>query len=386
MEKHLFYYTSHSQFFNPINRPSVSYCEQEDEVHYHPDPFNGHEYVDLGLPSGTLWAKCNVGANSETDYGLYFAWGETQGYANASTKAFSWSDYKFNPSGDGETFTKYNATDGKTMLDIEDDVAYTNMGGDWHMPTGEQCRELFSETTNGFVTNAGVFTQYAWNDTDGYSSPTETTTTINNWGTAGHFFFKNSYTSVTDAISAEDYLFIPAAGYCNGGEVIDVGEWGNVWYSSLSTGNVVGAWYFYFGNDEAGVNDGNRCCGQSVRGVIQGPVKYTYSIGFQTKDDNELFTSQSLNRIPTVSEQTSLMSLCALTYDSLQKVILTFEDGTVVSSEGKNPKNYIEWGSSRSGSFQYPLFTWQASIFPNNFNMPEQVKAQSVTIEVYIKE
>jgi len=60
-----------------------------------------YEYVDLGLPSGTLWAKCNIGANSETDYGLYFAWGETQGYADASTKAFSWSDYKFNPSGDG---------------------------------------------------------------------------------------------------------------------------------------------------------------------------------------------------------------------------------------------------------------------------------------------
>lgn len=65
------------------------------------DKFNGYEYVDLGLPSGTLWAKMNVGAESETDYGLYFAWGETQGYADASTKAFSWADYKFNPSGDG---------------------------------------------------------------------------------------------------------------------------------------------------------------------------------------------------------------------------------------------------------------------------------------------
>lgn len=41
---------------------------------------NGHEYVDLGLPSGTLWANMNVGANSETDNGLYFAWGETTGY------------------------------------------------------------------------------------------------------------------------------------------------------------------------------------------------------------------------------------------------------------------------------------------------------------------
>lgn len=73
-------------------------------------------------------------------------------------------------------------------------------------------------------------------------------------------------------------------------------------------------------------------------------------------------------------------------YNNLQKVILTFEDGTVVSSEGKNPKNYIEWGFKRSGSISTPMFQWWASIFPNNFNMPEQVKAQSVTIEVYIKE
>ena len=79
MEKHLYYYSQHLQYSEPTNKPAVSYCEQEDEVHYHPDPFNGHEYVDLGLPSGTLWAKCNVGAQNETDYGLYFAWGETTG-------------------------------------------------------------------------------------------------------------------------------------------------------------------------------------------------------------------------------------------------------------------------------------------------------------------
>ena len=62
--------------------PNVSHCIQENHVHYNPlvDPYNGHAYVDLGLPSGTKWAKMNVGASSETDAGLYFAWGETQGY------------------------------------------------------------------------------------------------------------------------------------------------------------------------------------------------------------------------------------------------------------------------------------------------------------------
>lgn len=97
-----------------------------------------YEYVDLGLPSGTLWAKMNAGAESETDTGLYFAWGETQGYTAEQVgvdKQFSWSDYKFNPSGDGSTFTKYNLTDNKVVLDAEDDAAAVNMGGEWHMPT-----------------------------------------------------------------------------------------------------------------------------------------------------------------------------------------------------------------------------------------------------------
>ena len=271
MEKHLFYYTSHSQFSEPTNKPAVSYCEQEDEVHYHPDPFNGHEYVDLELPSGTLWAKCNVGASSETNAGLYFAWGETQGYAASQVgtgegqKKFSWNDYKY---GSSSNLTKYNATDGKTVLDAEDDAAHVNMGGDWHMPNKTQCEELFKETKNGFVTNAGAFTQYAWSDSDGYSSPTQTTATISNWDTAGYFFFKNSYTSVTDAISAEDYLFIPAAGHCNGGKVLGGGEWGVVWASSLNTGGVGSAWGFDFGSDEAGVDGSYRCRGQSVRGVV----------------------------------------------------------------------------------------------------------------------
>lgn len=228
-----------------------------------------YEYVDLGLPSGTLWAKMNVGAKSETDPGLYFAWGETEGHADASTKAFTWADYKFNPSGDGKTFTKYNSTDNKVVLDAEDDAASVNMGGEWHMPNEEQCVELFKETKNGFVTNAGAFTQYAWSDSDGHSSPTQTTATISNWDTAGYFFFKNSYTSVTDAISAEDYLFIPVAGNYYDGKVNDEGECGDVWSSSLNTGNVGNAWYFSFGSDGAGVNDDDyRCSGRSVRGVV----------------------------------------------------------------------------------------------------------------------
>lgn len=229
-----------------------------------------YEYVDLGLPSGTLWAKMNVGAKSETDYGLYFAWGETEGYTASQVgtdKQFTWADYKF---GTSDNLTKYNSTDNKVVLDAEDDAAAFNMGGEWHMPTAEQYKELLKETKNGFVTNDGTFTQYAWNDNDrnDYSSPTQTTATISGWSTAGYFFFKNTYTSVTDAITANDYLFIPAAGSCDDGEVHDVGEWGYVWRSSLVTDDVRSAWSFYFGGSEAGGGNDDRLLGYSVRGVI----------------------------------------------------------------------------------------------------------------------
>lgn len=237
------------------------------------DAFNGYEYVDLGLPSGTKWAKMNVGAQTETDYGLYFAWGETQGYTASQVgngegqKAFSWNDYKFNPSGDESTFTKYNSTDGKTVLDLEDDAASVNWGGDWHMPNRAQCIELFKETKNGFVTNKGSFTQYAWSDND-HPSPTRITATISGWNTAGYFFFKSDVSDMDAAITSGDYLFVPAAGSCEVGEVLDVGFFGGVRASALGSEHVEDAWGFGFGSDGAGVGINNRFSGQSVRGVV----------------------------------------------------------------------------------------------------------------------
>lgn len=115
------------------------------------DPY---EYVDLGLPSGLLWAKYNVGATTEGDPGLFFQFGDTQGYTvdqigdEERQKSFSQDDYKFYV--DGE-YIKYNSKDGKTVLDMEDDGVRANMGGDWRMPTFEECQELFSETDFYFV-------------------------------------------------------------------------------------------------------------------------------------------------------------------------------------------------------------------------------------------
>ena len=96
--------------------------------------------VDLGLPSGTIWATCNLGASSPEEYGDYYAWGETE-----PKDTYYWKYYKF---GNMYDLTKYNKEDRKTILDPEDDAAHILLGGKWHIPTQEQMKELIDNTTN----------------------------------------------------------------------------------------------------------------------------------------------------------------------------------------------------------------------------------------------
>lgn len=95
----------------------------------------GVEYVDLGLPSGTLWATCNVGATKPEDYGDYFAWGET-----TAKERYSYENYKYY---DGTDFLKYPSPDG-LELEPGDDAAYVHWGAGWCMPSIEQCEELIN--------------------------------------------------------------------------------------------------------------------------------------------------------------------------------------------------------------------------------------------------
>ena len=117
---------------------------------------NVHEYVDLGLPSGTLWATCNVGASSPEESGDYFAWGETE-----PKDLYSWSNYKW-CNGSKNTMTKYCANglyatfDNKTELDDEDDAAYMNWGVNWCMPTSDQLQELKNNCTWTWTKQNGV--------------------------------------------------------------------------------------------------------------------------------------------------------------------------------------------------------------------------------------
>ena len=197
---------------------------------------NGFEYVDLGLPSGTLWATMNVGASKPSDAGLYFQWGDTVGYTadqvgtgdGKKKFALDWSDYKW---GKSPNFTKYTIT-GAT-LDLEDDAAHVHMGGSWHMPSPSQIKELLDNTTT------------AWTTSDGVSCMT--------------------FTSKKDE---SKLIFIPAAGFAWDGSVHYSGGNGGVWSSMLYTDLVDSGQYLYFGSGNVDLNINGRCSGLSVRGVV----------------------------------------------------------------------------------------------------------------------
>lgn len=112
---------------------------------------NGYAYVDLGLPSGTMWAKYDIGSNNEYKHGDYYRWGESIPTTEAEIRndrkdRFNWPYYSYSPDGTNANMTKYNATDQKTILDIEDDTAHNIMGGNWRMPTLDDYKELINNT------------------------------------------------------------------------------------------------------------------------------------------------------------------------------------------------------------------------------------------------
>lgn len=203
-------------------------CNKENNV-------NGHAYVDLGLPSGTLWATCNVGAHIPEDHGDYFAWGETQPKNN-----FNWSTYQYCNEGDGwNTLTKYcnkssygynGFADSLTILLPEDDAATANWGTCWRMPTDEEWQELYQNTTLTWTTQNGV---------------------------SGRLFTAANGNS----------LFLPAVGYRWYDDLPDVGNYGCYWSSSLDMDYPFNAWGFDFDLDSARIIYFYRGCGFSVRAV-----------------------------------------------------------------------------------------------------------------------
>ncbi|MBO4721842.1 MAG: hypothetical protein J5629_02800 [Muribaculaceae bacterium] len=121
-------------------------------------PDGNHPHmIDLGLPSGTKWACCNVGANSPAEGGNYFAWGET-----APKEGYLYSNYKWFIGGDYHKITKYcsnsdyGTVDNIVGLELEDDAAYVNWGLEWRMPETAQFSELHENCTSEWTTVNGM--------------------------------------------------------------------------------------------------------------------------------------------------------------------------------------------------------------------------------------
>lgn len=160
-------------------------------------------WVDLGLPSGTKWATCNIGASSPSDFGNYYAWGEVE-----DKKEYSWRTYIFS-----KRLIKYNDTDNKLLLDPENDAACINCGKKWRMPTINEWKELKNCCT--------------WN-----------WTTLN--GTTGY--------KIT-GINNECSLFLPAVGLITGRDYYDVSSKGYYWSSERHPSEIETALCVHFYSD-----------------------------------------------------------------------------------------------------------------------------------------
>ena len=190
------------------------------------------EVVDLGLPSGTLWCKYNLGVNpnqlskAEDWYGNYYAWGETQ-----PKEAYTWDTYQFD-----KNLIKYNEEDNLTELQFIDDAATQNMhlhNFKFKMPAKADFEELLKHATNKWIEN------------------------YQNIDKLNGILFKGKN---------GNELFMPAVS-CSGSSG-EIGMKGRYWSSSLYADSPVRAWYFYFYDEGVRIGDYPRCRGFNVRPVL----------------------------------------------------------------------------------------------------------------------
>ena len=193
-----------------------------------------YKAVDLGLPSGTLWADRNIGADSPEACGDYFAWGETE-----PKDYYDYSTYKW-CNGSAYTQTKYctdstyGTVDNKTTLDLEDDAAYVNMGSEWRMPTLSEQQELLDNCTWTWI----------WATQNG----------LNGYKVTG----KNG-----------NSLFLPAAGVRSDSGLYDVGFDGKYRSSSLHESFPYDAYVLNFYSGGYNCGSYGRYLGYPVRAVVR---------------------------------------------------------------------------------------------------------------------
>ncbi len=178
-------------------------------------PDSNHPYVDLGLPSGTLWATYNVGATKPEEVGNYYGWGETK-----PRKLYGDNSYKY---WSVDTFSKYNNADNLKELLPEDDAATVNWGNAWRMPTYNEQQELIENTYMVWFSGKdstdvkGIIFYKA-------KSPEDKGTFVNGKNTPSANY------SDSDA-----HIFLPVAGYCDQIRNYGFSSEGRYWSSSLES-------------------------------------------------------------------------------------------------------------------------------------------------------
>ena len=187
--------------------------------------------VDLGLPSGILWASCNIGASSPSEIGDYFAWGEKE-----SKDAYGWETYRL-CRGSYDSIFKYTKTDGKSVLESQDDVAKSVLGGEWRIPTKEDMEELVEEC------------EWKWTRENGHLG----------WKVIG---------------PNNNFIFLPASGAASSYRIAGVNELGRYWTATRDDSDY-SAYNLRFkdGTDTIVVVDDTRFYGRTIRPVIGQPIK-----------------------------------------------------------------------------------------------------------------
>lgn len=186
--------------------------------------------VDLGL--SVFWATCNIGASMPEEYGDYYAWGEIETKTEYSMSTYKWWKASSKAYTKYVEYPQFGVVDNKTVLDLEDDIAHTKLGGSWRMPIKAEWEELYSKCNWEWTTRNGV---------------------------NGHL--------VTSKINGAS-IFLPAAGYWNGPEPSNLGTICSYWSSSLALNGSSGACCSVTGEGApGGFSYGSRSIGHTIRSV-----------------------------------------------------------------------------------------------------------------------
>ena len=204
--------------------------------------FNKDDVVDMGLPSGTLWAKHNIGATKETDYGWYFAWGERMGYENANARNTALGR------SDGFTQAAYDTTSAAaitTNLTANNDVAHLLLGGKWKTPSKTQMMELFNSNYTDYIdANGNVIS-----------------------GDNKMITFNGIRGLLLRSKTNKNILFFPASGIC-GNSIGERGVRGDYWSSTFYSSSQ--AYNLYFASSVGYPQSKSaRSTGRSIRPVQQ---------------------------------------------------------------------------------------------------------------------